>query len=202
MPARTLRLATLALPHARFRQTYGLSELGILRSRSLSNESLEFKVIEDGCETRIVGGTLRIRAQHAMLGYLNAPTPFDADGWFDTGDIAIERNGHYRILGRRSDVISVGGQKVYPAEVESAIAEVPGVIDVEVAGEDHLLLGQIVVATIQTDLPVSAVEMKRRIVEGCRGRLQPFMVPAKIRVVTGPLVVDGSKKRRRLPLLG
>jgi acyl-coenzyme A synthetase/AMP-(fatty) acid ligase len=202
MPARTLRLATLALPHARFRQTYGLSELGILRSRSPSNESLEFQLIEDGCETKIVDGTLHIRTRHAMLGYLNAPTPFDADGWFDTGDVATEENAHYRILGRRSEVISVGGQKVYPVEVESAISEVPGVIDVEVAGEDHLLLGQIVVATVRMDLPVAAVEMKRRILAGCRGRLQPFMIPTKVRVVTDPLTTNQSKKSRRLPLSG
>ena len=44
-------------------------------------------------------------------------------GWFDTGD-AVEQSGEFvRILGRRSEVINVGGQKVFPAEVETALLE-------------------------------------------------------------------------------
>ncbi len=197
MPERTLKLANAAFPTATFQQTYGLSELGILRSKSESNQSLFVKVGGEDYQTKVENGTLRIRAKSSMLGYLNAPSPFDAEGWFDTGDAVIQEGDYYRILGRHSEIINVGGQKVYPAEVEKVIAEMPDVLDVTVRGEPHLLMGQIVVADVQMENPGSAVEMRKRIAEHCKGRLQPFMVPAKVRVVTDSQVNYRFKKVRR-----
>ncbi len=197
MPERTLRTVHDALPNATLQQTYGLSELGILRSKSASNQSLMVKVGGEDYETKVVNGTLRIRAKCSMLGYLNHPSPFDAEGWFDTGDAVIEDGEYLRILGRHSEIINVGGQKVYPAEVEKVIAELPNVIDVAVSGEAHLLLGQVVVAVVQLNDPVPDLEFKRKIVEHCKGRLQPYMVPTKVRVVTGALVNERFKKIRR-----
>jgi acyl-CoA synthetase (AMP-forming)/AMP-acid ligase II len=197
MPERTLAMANEAFPHARLQQTYGLTELGILRSKSASNNSLLVKVGGEDYDTKVVDGTLRIRAKCSMEGYLNAPSPFDAEGWFDTGDAVIQEGDYYRILGRQSEIINVGGQKVYPAEVERVIAGLPEVADVAVSGEPHLLMGQIVVATLQMSEPRPAVEMKKRIADICRGRLQPFMIPAKVRVVTEPVVNYRFKKIRR-----
>jgi long-chain acyl-CoA synthetase len=197
MPERTLELATQALPDARFQQTYGLSEVGILRSKSKANSSLFVKIGGEDYETKVVNGTLRVRAESSMLGYLNAPSPFDEDGWFDTGDAVVQEGDYYRILGRESDIINVGGQKVYPAEVEKVVAELTGVIDVAVRGEPHLILGQIVGATVQMSEPVPVVEMRKRIAQHCKGRLQPFMVPAKVRVVTESPVNYRFKKVRR-----
>jgi long-chain acyl-CoA synthetase len=197
MPERTLQMAVQAFPNATFQQTYGLSELGILRSKSESNESLFVKIGGEDFETKVVDGTLRIRAKSSMLGYLNALSPFDSEGWFDTGDAAIHEGDYYRILGRNSEVINVGGQKVFPAEVEKVIAELSGVLDVTVRGEPHLLLGQVVEAIVQMEEPVPAIEMKKRITEHCKGRLQPFMVPAKVRVVRDSQVNYRFKKVRR-----
>ena len=110
-------------PTSKLLQTYGLTELGILRSQSREPDSLWVRVGGEGFETKIVDGRLWIRAESAMLGYLNAPSPFDADGFFDTGDL-VEVDGEWiRILGRESEIINVGGSKVYPAEVESVLLE-------------------------------------------------------------------------------
>jgi acyl-coenzyme A synthetase/AMP-(fatty) acid ligase len=197
MPDRTLALANAAFPDATFQQTYGLSELGILRSKSESNQSLFVKVGGESYQTKVVNGTLRIHAKSSMLGYLNAPSPFDEEGWFDTGDSVVQEGDYYRFLGRQSDIINVGGQKVYPAEVEKVIADMPGVIDVAVAGETHLLLGQIVVATVQLEEPVPVVELRKRIAEHCKGRLQPFMVPSKVKITESSTVNYRFKKIRR-----
>ena len=197
MPERTLRMANEAFPQARFLQTYGLSELGILRSKSASSDSLLVKIGGEDYETRVVDGRLQIRAQSSMLGYLNAPSPFDADGWFDTGDSVIREGDYYRILGRQSDIINVGGQKVYPVEVEQVIAEMSGVIDVSVQGEEHLLMGHVVTATVQMEEPVPGMQMRKRIAEYCKGRLQPFMLPVKVKVVTEGQVNYRFKKIRR-----
>ena len=56
-------------------------------------------------------GMLEIRSQSAMLGYLNAPSPFTDDGWLKTGD-RVDVDGEYiRFLGRNSDMINVGGKQ-------------------------------------------------------------------------------------------
>lgn len=197
MPERTLRLANAAFPGARFLQTYGLTELGILRSKSESNDSLFVKVGGEDYETRVVDGRLHIRARSSMIGYLNAPSPFDEDGWFDTNDAVIQDGEYLRILGRESDLINVGGQKVYPAEVEQVVAELDDVIDVAVHGEESLIMGHAVVATVQMTEPVSPVKMRRRIAQHCKGRLQPFMIPTKVKVVTDSPVNYRFKKIRR-----
>src|SRR5690606_3810396 len=110
MPESTLARLNRELPHVQTQQTYGLSELGILRSKSKSSDSLWVKIGGEGFETRVVDGMLEIKAKSAMLGYLNAPSPFTEDGWFKTGD-AVEVDGEYiRILGRKSELINVGGE--------------------------------------------------------------------------------------------
>src|SRR5207237_5259122 len=103
-----------SVPEANPLQTYVPSALGILRSQSREPGSLWMRVGGEGFETKIVDGRLYIRAHSAMLGYLNAPSPFDADGFFDTGDL-VELDGEWiRIIGRHTEVINVGGNKVFP----------------------------------------------------------------------------------------
>src|SRR5439155_1572503 len=103
----------------------------------------------DGFETRVVDGMLQIRARSAMLGYLNAPSPFTSDGWLPTGD-AVDVDGEYlRIRGRHSEIINVGGEKVYPAEVESVLQSMEGVKDVTVGSEPNPISGQIVTARVK-----------------------------------------------------
>ena len=145
----TLRRIHEALPDVTLQQTYGLSELGILRSKSKSSDSLWVKIGGEGFETRVVDGLLEIKARSAMLGYLNADSPFTDDGWFKTGDRVEVDGDYYRILGRISEVINVGGAKVDPVEVEDALLQLAGVQDAVVFGEPHDLLGRIVVARVR-----------------------------------------------------
>ena len=94
-------------PQVKILQTYGLIELGVLRSKSKKNDSLWVKIGGEGYKTRIIDGILQIQARSAMLGYLNAPSPFTEDGWFKTGD-TVEVDGEYiKILGRKSEIINV-----------------------------------------------------------------------------------------------
>lgn len=198
MPERTLESVSNVFRNARLQQTYGVTELGILRSKSKDNGSLYVKLGGEDYETKVKGGTLWIRSRSSMLGYLNAPSPFDPDGWFDTGDAVLKSGQYYRILGRESDVINVGGRKVHPAEVEKALADLAGVVDVAVRGEPNLILGSILVATVQVERSgVTATQLKRQIAAHCRGRLQPFMIPAKVEVTTESPVNYRFKKVRR-----
>jgi acyl-CoA synthetase (AMP-forming)/AMP-acid ligase II len=186
-------------PQVTLRQTYGLSEVGILRSKSSSSDSLWIKVGGEGYETRVVDSILEIRAKSAMLGYLNSPTPFTADGWFSTGD-AVEVNGEYlRILGRQSEQINVGGEKVYPTEVENVILELPSVADVTVHAEKNAITGEVVCADVTPATNVSETdrEFVAKIKQHCRNKLERYKVPVKINIVADSAYSDRFKKVRR-----
>jgi long-chain acyl-CoA synthetase len=180
-------------------QTYGLSEIGILRSKSRDSASLWVKVGGEGYETKVVDGTLRVKARSAMLGYLNAPSPFDAEGWLDTGD-AVEVEGEWlRILGRKSEIVNVGGQKVYPAEVEGVLQQLSNVRDVTVCGEKNPITGQMVVARFNLEAPEDLASLKRRVREFCRERLPSFKAPQKVEIVTEEQWNARFKKMRQRP---
>jgi acyl-CoA synthetase (AMP-forming)/AMP-acid ligase II len=132
-----------------------------------------------------------------MLGYLNHASPFDAEGWFNTGDL-VEVDGEWiRILGRQSEIINVGGQKVYPAEVESVLLQMPNVHDVMVLGEKNPITGQIVVAKFNLEQPESLTDLKKRVREYCRDRLASYKMPAKIEIVDDEQYSARFKKIRR-----
>jgi long-chain acyl-CoA synthetase len=196
MPPGTLRHLRAALPSVELKQTYGLSELGILQTKSRDSGSLWMRVGGDGYETKVVDNVLWIRSKSAMLGYLNWPSPFDAEGWFNTGD-SVEVDGEWlRILGRKSEIINVGGEKVYPAEVESVLHEVDNIRDVAVIGRANPISGQVVFARVVLGDPEPIDQVLKRIRRHCRGRLEPFKVPASIELRDEPLHGDRFKKMR------
>ena len=187
MPESTLSALNARLPRLQFQQTYGSSEVGILRSKSKSSQSLWVKLGGQGFETRVVDGILQIKAETAMMGYLNAPSPFTSDGWFNTED-RVEQDGDYlRILGRDSDIINVGGQKVFPTEVSSVIGALDNVAEVFVYGEEGPLGGQIVCATVSLLSPEDKKEAARRITRSCATQIASYKVPVKVAIVDGPL---------------
>lgn len=197
MPESTLKRLHEALPQVALVQTYGMSELGVLRSRSKDSESLWIKFSGDGFETKIVDGILWVKAETAMLGYLNAPDLFDADGWLNTQD-AVEVDGEYiRILGRATELINVGGQKVYPAEVESFLLQLDNVSEVAVYGKPHPMMGQIVAArfNLVEEEPLDA--FKRRMNAFCRGKLANFQIPVFVEIAHGEQFGVRFKKQRK-----
>jgi acyl-CoA synthetase (AMP-forming)/AMP-acid ligase II len=155
------------------------------------------KIGGEGYETKIVDGILWIRAESAMLGYLNAPNPFDRNGWFNTED-TVEVDGDYlRILGRKSDIINIGGEKVYPTEVESILQTMEGVEDVTVKGEANLIMGQIVTAVVKLKTQENATEFKRRMFTFCRDKMPSFKIPQKVVIVSTERHGERFKKIRR-----
>lgn len=196
MPESTLTRFGEQFPQVRLLQTYGLSELGILRSKSESSESLWVKVGGDGFETRVVDGMLEIKADSAMLGYLNAPSPFTDDGWFRTGDVVEVKGEYMRFKGRQSEIINVGGEKVYPAEVESVLQLLDGVEEVVVTGEPNPLTGQIVKARVRLSREESLDTFRKRMRSFCKDRLSRFKIPQKVELADTELHSERHKKIR------
>lgn len=197
MPAVVLSRAREILPSAQFKQTYGLSELGVLRTASPDQNSLWLKLGGESFETRVIDGVLHIRSASSMLGYLNAPSPFDADGWMNTGDLVEEHEGMVRFLGRRSEVINVGGQKVLPAEVENVLLEIEGITDAVVEGTAHPVLGHVVTARITVTWPSQRSSALEQVRAHCRTRLQKYKIPMRVEIVPdGTLSTSRAKKKR------
>jgi acyl-coenzyme A synthetase/AMP-(fatty) acid ligase len=79
-------------------------------------------------------------------------------------------------------VINVGGSKVYPAEVESALLEMEHVADAVVRGEAHAFTGQIVAATVRLTQPELPEAFKLRMRRFLAQRLAPHKVPVRVRI--------------------
>jgi long-chain acyl-CoA synthetase len=195
MSASVLARLGEALPQVTLLQTYGLSELGVLRTRSREG-TLWVQFTGEGYETQIRDGVLWVRTSTSMLGYLNAPDRFDADGWFCTED-AVEVDGdHLRILGRTSDLINVGGRKVYPAEVEEVLMDLSNVRDAAVFGRANSLMGQVVATRINLVAPEAFDDFKRRMRLFCRERLPSYKVPVHVEFTDEDQFGARMKKKR------
>lgn len=198
MPETTIQRLLAVFPRVTFKQTYGLSEVGILQTKSRSSDSLWMRVGGEGYQTRVVNGLLEIKATSAMVGYLNAPSPFTDDGWFKTGDM-VEVDGDFmRILGRVSEIINVGGEKVYPAEVEGVIQQLAGVVDAVVYGEANRLVGQVVAARVQISTDETLPQFRSRLRRFCRERLEDYKVPQRVELASRDLHGERFKKQRRI----
>lgn len=199
----TLDELSRAFPDTKVIQKYGTSEFGAIRSKSKSNTSLFINIKADETEAQVRDGLLWIRSPSTMLGYLNADALFDEDGWICTGDM-VEQDGDWvRILGRASDLINVGGEKVVPAEVESCILELDYVVDATVRGEPNPLTGMMVVADVSLSSArnVSEPQSRRSVVkeirQHCRSKLEPHKVPIDVRFTDAPMATERQKKIRR-----
>ena len=197
MPQGLLERVADAFPQARIVQKYGTSEIGALRSQSEGNHSRWLRIGGGDTNWRVVDDMLEVHTKTAMLGYLNAPSPFTADGWYQTGDRVEVKDDLIRFLGRDSDVINVGGQKVFPAEVEAAIRELDGVAEVSVFGAPHPILGAMVCARVRpTSAKAKPAEIRTILRTGLAGVLEPYKIPQKIEVTQDPLTTERFKQKR------
>jgi acyl-coenzyme A synthetase/AMP-(fatty) acid ligase len=197
MPPIVLNRIHDVFPHVKLKQTYGLSEVGILSTKSKSSDSLYMKIGGDNFEHKIIDNQLYIKSKIAMLGYLNAPSPFTEDGWFPTGDtVDVDEEGYIRIFGRLKEFINVGGQKVLPSEVEGVILEVEEVKDVMVKPEKNPIMGEMVVAEVSLKPQADKIETKRKILQHCKVKLEDYKVPMKIKFVDEVTFGERFKKIR------
>lgn len=196
MPDSTLRAMHARFPNVIFKQTYGLSELGVLPTRSPDSRSLWLELGGLGCEARVVEDVLHIRSETAMMGYLNAPSPFDEAGWYNTRDLVETKGNLIRILGRVTDVINVGGEKVHPVEVENALLQLPNIEEATVWGPRNAVTGQVVAARVALREPEDRVSVEKRIFAHCRTHLPAFQIPAFVEVADASLMGQRLKKAR------
>ena len=196
---------TLALIDAGVRPSngYGMSENGTVLGVPLDPEIARAKVGSAGIaapaiEVRLVGrdgvdvkpgepGEVWLRGPSVMPGYWNQPQAtartFAPGGWFKTADAARQdEDGYYFIVDRWKDMYITGGENVYPAEVEAALAEMPLVAEAAVVGVPDTRWGEAGCAYVVLR-PGSPCDIAT-LMAWCDGRLARYQRPAHVRVVS------------------
>jgi O-succinylbenzoic acid--CoA ligase len=154
----------------------------------------------DGVDMRVDSlGEIHLRGPMLLRTYRDGSQPL-ADGWFATGDLgAIDDNGQLAVRGRRDELIITGGENVWPATVEAALAGHRGVAEVAVAGVPDAEWGERVVAWIvpsDRSTPPDLASIRSRVTESLPG----FMAPKEIRIVDSlPTTTSGKVLRHQLP---
>ncbi|MEO5793832.1 MAG: malonyl-CoA synthase [Rhodoferax sp.] len=183
-------------------ERYGMSETAMLTSNPYRVEDgerrggtvgfplpdVQLRVVADSDQplpTAEIGG-IQVRGPNVFQGYWRMPEKtaeeFTADGFFKTGDVGqIDARGYVHIVGRSKDLIISGGYNVYPAEVEAAINELPGVAESAVVGIPHADFGEVGVAVVIAQ--VGAVLDPAQILAALKARMAHFKVPKHCFVV-------------------
>ncbi|MFC7528285.1 long-chain fatty acid--CoA ligase [Actinoplanes sp. GCM10030250] len=147
-------------------------------------------------------GEVLVRGPNVTPGYWNDPGAtagaFVDGGWLRSGDVAVvEESGHFRIVDRTKDMYISGGENVYPAEVEAAIFEQPGVAEAAVVGVPDEKWGEVGRAFV---VPVPGAGLEPGdVLAGLRGRLAAYKIPVYLEVVE-ELPRTGSNKVLKGPL--
>jgi fatty-acyl-CoA synthase len=150
-------------------------------------------------EQRGVEGRLHVKGQSVVNRYYGHATPaVDADGWFDTGDLArIGADGSLYITGRAKDLIKSGGEWINPAEIEAIVGASPAVAQTAVIARRDAKWGERPILLVEVrDAPAVSDE---DIVAPLRGRVPTWWMPdAVIRLSTMPLAATGKIDKQKL----
>ena len=148
-------------------------------------------------------GELALKGPQMMKGYWNNPKETEMalkDGWLLTGDIAkMDQDGFFYIVERKKDMVSVGGLKVYPREVEEVLFEHPLVKEAAVIGVADPYMGETVKAFIVLKDPSKKEGAEPQILDYCQTKLAKYKVPHYVEFVPElPKTLVGKVLRRKL----
>ncbi|HEX3542124.1 MAG TPA: fatty acid--CoA ligase family protein [Acidimicrobiales bacterium] len=173
--------------------TYGMTETG----SGVVYDGLPLAGVEVA-----IGAAQEIRLRGPMLlrAYRDGTVPLDADGWLNTGDAGyVDAGRRLHVNGRLSDLIISGGENVWPATVEAALRDHPGVKEVAVAGRPDPEWGERVVAwvvPVDRGAPPTLDELRGAV----KARLGPWAAPRQLVLADGlPKTAIGKIRRDALP---
>jgi long-chain acyl-CoA synthetase len=221
-----LMRAMKALPHVEFTQAYGMTELspiatllhwkehigdGRAKGRHRGAGRAAF-----GCEVKIVDaddklvpsgtvGEIAVRGDVVMMGYWERPEETARaviDGWMHTGDGGyMDEDGFVYVVDRVKDMIISGGENVYSAEVENALAQHPAVAQCAVIGIPNERWGEQVHAVVVLKGGASATP--EELMEFCKTLIAGYKCPRSVDITSTPLPLSGAgkilKRELRLP---
>ena len=197
------------------RQLYGLTEAGGNSTIMPATEAVEHpeqcgrggvftkhRIVRPDSSECTVGeeGEIWVRGPGVMAGYWNDPQATAAafsDGWLRTGDIGkVDERGNLTLVDRLKDIIISGGLNIWPIDIENAIAEIDGVLEVAVIGAKDERFGETPMAIIHASRAIDPAE----IVAWCNARMADYKVPRYIVLEPQPLprLATGKLAKREL----
>jgi len=176
-------------------ELYGLTECSMvcfndsskINSVGRAVNNTEIKIVDDLNNSVPKGalGEIVVKGSSVMLGYWKQPTQTDniiKEEWFYTGDIGkLDEEGYLTIVDRKKEMINVGGQNVYPSEVEKILYSHQAVLEVAVYGISEPILGEQVCANIVLNSSQSITE--NEIIDFCRQSLAHYKLPSVVKFV-------------------
>lgn len=183
----------------RINEAYGLTEtspatnmcrLEEYKSRSVGKAMPQVEQRIVGPEENVLGpnedGEVRIKGPNVMKGYYKLPeetaAAFDSNGFFRTGDMGrFDDDGHLYITGRFKEMLIIGGENVFPREIEEVLNQHPSVFESAVIGIMDESRGEVPIAYVE--LAEDAVFNETELRSFCREHLAQFKVPRDIRVI-------------------
>lgn len=198
-----LKRAMTFFPHAAFMQVYGMTEMspcvthlspadhrsnkpGILRSAGRANLTSQVRIVDSQGEEVPCGtvGEVAVSGPGVMLGYWNKPEQTAAavrNGWMHTGDGgSMDEEGYLFIVDRVKDMIVSGGENVYSAEVENALAQHPAVAVSAVIGVPSEQWGEAVHAVVVLKPGSSRVGLEAELIQHCRQVIASYKCPRSV----------------------
>ena len=214
-----LRRAMDTLPSTSFVQGYGMTELAavatilgaeehraggpLLRSAGRAAPHVELRIVDDAGREVPPGvvGEVTVAGPNVMLGYWNRPEETAAalrDGWMHTGDVGhVDEEGYLYIVDRLKDMIVSGGENVYSAEVENAVASHPSVAACAVVGVPDDAWGERVHAVVvcKPGATLTLDELRRHV----RSLIASYKTPQGLEIVEAlPISAAGKVLKREL----
>ncbi len=181
-------------------ERYGMSETIMLTSNPYAGErrggtvgaalpGVQLRIVNEQGQPVPAGeiGDIQVKGPNVFAGYWRMPEKtaqeFTADGFFKTGDVGTQDlDGFVTIVGRSKDLIISGGYNVYPAELESFINDLPGVLESAVVGVPHADFGEVGVAVV---VPRPGAQLEpTQILASLKASVANFKVPKQCFVVT------------------
>lgn len=224
LPVEHIRRLRQLLPHVAIFSMFGLTEckrVGYLDPAELDRRPGSVGKAMPNCETMVVDqdgnevppgqvGELVIRGSNVMQGYWNDPEmtsrvyrpgPYPAVRWLRSGDdFRQDSEGFLYFLGRKDDMIKTRGERVSPKEVENAICEMEDVAEAAVIAVPDEILGQAIKVFV---VPRREGLTQTDVLRHCRSRLEPFMVPKYVDLVSSlPTTAHGKTDKRQLQKIG
>lgn len=210
-PVRSELEALLAVP---VREFYGLAEAGMMTAPSLLPDDArpgtvgrvppgELAIRDDSGAFLPAGqaGQVVVRGPSVTPGYLDDVEALPGglqDGWLATGDLGVvDADGFLTIVGRTTEIINRGGEKILPYDVEKALLLHPAVREAAAFAVPHERLGEIVAAAVT--LKPGAEATSSHLLAFLHDRLAPVQMPRQVAVVANlPLGVTGKISRSQL----
>ena len=188
-------------PNAAITHIYASTEAGVVFSVKDMRAGFPSSWLTNGhrgTKLRISDNELQVLSPRRMLSYADAkPNHANNDNWLNTGDLVKVDIDRVYFAGRIDERINVGGTKVVPGKVESALLSLDEVSDARVFAQDNPITGQIVAAEVVLKPGREGSESKRQIVYQLKQTLDRAEVPRMIRIVEQITTNATGKKIRK-----